>query len=84
MNMIHFKKVSLSNLEVEEQVEERQLFFLSVCLCVCKPTAGFEVKPFISHGSHVLTSTLLITCRDGESRRRRREEEDLKRDRRRK
>lgn len=37
-----------------------------VSLSICPPTDGLEAKTFISQGSHVLTSALLITCRDGE------------------
>lgn len=36
-----------------------------VCVDICAPAARFEVKLFISQGSRVLTSTLLITCREG-------------------
>lgn len=38
--------------------------------------AVLEAKLFISQGSHVLTSTLLITCREGESENQIREYEE--------
>lgn len=41
------------------------LYLVCVCVDICAPAARFEVKLFISQGSRVLTSTLLITCREG-------------------